>query len=128
MAGLSAVDVGQRYVIGVGGDPIKGTDFVDCLALFEQDPRVDRIVLIGEIGGTSRHDAARYIHDHVSKPVFAYVAGHQAPPGIQLGHAGAILKSADESAGAKTKALAESGAVTADSITELIRLTAGEKV
>lgn len=125
MAGLSSVGIGQRYVFGIGGDRIKGTDFTDCLELFENDSKVDRIVLIGEIGGTSEHMAAAYIKTSVTKPVFAYVAGHQAPAGVQLGHAGAILGGEDESASAKTKNLREHGAVTADSITELIRLVAG---
>jgi len=122
MSGLTARGVGQRYVIGIGGDPIKGTEFIDCLELFEHDNQVDRIVLIGEIGGVSEHTAAKYITQHVTKPVFAYVAGHQAPVGVQLGHAGAILKSADESAAAKTKALSNAGATTAESITGLIEM------
>lgn len=122
MAGLSAAGVGQRYVIGIGGDRIKGVDFTDCLELFENDTQVDRIVLIGEIGGTSEHAAAEYLKQHVTKPVFAYVAGHQAPPDVQLGHAGAILKSAQETAAAKTEALATAGARTAHSISELIHL------
>ncbi|TAH32916.1 succinate--CoA ligase subunit alpha [Candidatus Saccharibacteria bacterium] len=128
MAGLSAAGIGQRYVFGIGGDRIKGTDFTDCLELFEHDNKVDRIVLIGEIGGTSEHLAAAYIKTHITKPVFAYVAGHQAPPGVQLGHAGAILGGEDESASAKTKNLHDHGAMTANSITELIRLVADHKV
>ena len=125
MAGLSAAGIGQRYVFGIGGDRIKGVDFTDCLELFENDAKVDRIVLIGEIGGTSEHMAAAYIKTSVTKPVFAYVAGHQAPAGVQLGHAGAILGGEDESASAKTNNLREHGAMTADSITELIALVAG---
>ncbi len=128
MAGLTAAGIGQRYVFGIGGDRIKGVDFTDCLELFESDPVVDRIVLIGEIGGTSEHLAAAYIKTNVTKPVFAYVAGHQAPAGVQLGHAGAILGGESESASAKTKNLAEHGAITADSITELIRLVSEDKV
>jgi len=126
MAGLTNTGIGQKYVIGIGGDRIKGIDFIDCLKLFEQDPDVEKIVLIGEIGGTSEHAAAEYIKRHITKPVFAYVAGHQAPAGVQLGHAGAILGSANESAGAKTEALRQAGAKTADSITELVSLTANE--
>ena len=128
MAGLTAAGTGQRYVIGIGGDRIKGTDFTDCLELFENDPSVDRIVLIGEIGGTSEHLAAAYIKTHVTKPVFAYVAGHQAPAGVQLGHAGAILGGEGESASAKTKNLADHGAITAHSITELVKLVAKSQV
>ena len=121
MAGLSQAGIGQRYVIGIGGDRIKGIDFTDCLELFENDSQVDRIVLIGEIGGTSEHMAAAYLKTSVTKPVYAYVAGHQAPAGVQLGHAGAILGGEDESAGAKTKNLRDHGAITANSIAELIQ-------
>ena len=127
MAGLSQAGIGQRYVIGIGGDRIKGIDFTDCLELFENDSQVDRIVLIGEIGGTSEHMAAAYLKTSVTKPVYAYVAGHQAPAGVQLGHAGAILGGEDESASAKTKNLADHGAITADSVTELILLVASNK-
>lgn len=122
MAGLTGRGIGQKYVIGIGGDPIKHTNFIECLELFENDPEVDRIVLIGEIGGTDEHAAADYIREHVTKPVFAYVAGHAAPAGVQLGHAGAILGSADESASAKTDALRAAGATTATSIVDLVNL------
>lgn len=128
MAGLSAVGIGQRYVFGIGGDRIKGVDFTDCLELFEHDEKVDKIVLIGEIGGTSEHMAAAYIKTHISKPVYAYVAGHQAPTGVQLGHAGAILGGEGESAAAKTKNLRDHGAITANSITELIHLVGENQV
>ncbi len=128
MAGLSSVGIGQRYVFGIGGDRIKGVDFTDCLELFERDEKVDRIVLIGEIGGTSEHLAAAYIKTNITKPVYAYVAGHQAPTGVQLGHAGAILGGESESATAKTKNLRDHGAATADSITELIRLVSEKQV
>jgi len=121
-AGLTAKGVGQKYIIGIGGDRIQGTNFIDCLELFENDPDVHSIVLIGEIGGTGEIKAAEFIRNHVSKPVFAYVAGHNAPKGISLGHAGAILGSDKESAANKTTALKEAGVTTADSITELITL------
>lgn len=124
MAGLTTQNIGQRYVIGVGGDQIHGLGFIDCLKMFESDPEVDRIVLIGEIGGSEELEAAAYIESSVKKPVFAYVAGHHAPAGIQLGHAGAILGSAKESAGAKTEALKKAGATVAQSIAELVRLMA----
>jgi len=128
MAGLTAREVGQRYVIGIGGDPISGTSFTDYLELFESDPDVDRIVLIGEIGGTAEYDAADYIAAHVSKPVYAYVTGHHAPEGVQLGHAGAILSNLHESANAKTAYLKSRGVRTATNITSLIdRLTSDKK-
>ncbi len=121
-AGLTAKSAGQKYVIGIGGDRIQGTNFINCLELFESDPDVHSIVLIGEIGGTSEIEAAEFIKNHVSKPVFAYVAGHSAPKGISLGHAGAILGSDEESAASKTNTLKQAGVITADSITELIAL------
>lgn len=121
MAGLTARGIGQKYVIGIGGDPIKGVNFIECLQLFEHDPEVDRIVMIGEIGGSDEHIAADYIKQHITKPVFAYVAGHSAPEGVQLGHAGAILGHESESAAAKTAALAAAGATTATSIVDLVR-------
>ena len=98
MAGLTERGIGQKYVIGIGGDPIRGTGFIDCLKLFAGDPEVDQIVMIGEIGGTDEQQAAKYVKENVTKPVYGYIAGHAAPAGVQLGHAGAILGSADESA------------------------------
>lgn len=120
MASLTRKDIGQRYVIGMGGDMIHGVGYIDSLQMFEQDPEVSQIILIGEIGGQEEIEAATYINQHVTKPVYAYIAGHHAPEGVQLGHAGAILGSQAESATAKTQALLEAGAVTATSITELI--------
>ena len=120
MAGLTSKGIGQKYVIGIGGDVIHGMGYKECLLLFQNDPDVDQIILIGEIGGQDEINAAHYIKLHITKPVFAYIAGHHAPSGVQLGHAGAILGSANESAGNKTKILAESGVITANSITELL--------
>ena len=122
MAGLTERGIGQKYVIGIGGDPIRGTGFIDCLKLFAGDPEVDQIVMIGEIGGTDEQQAARYVKENVAKPVYGYIAGHAAPAGVQLGHAGAILGSADESAGAKTALMQDCGITTATSIVELISL------
>lgn len=122
MAGLTDHGVGQKYVVGIGGDTIHGIGYIECLELFQNDPDVDRIILIGEIGGQEELQAATYIKDSVTKPVFAYIAGHHAPMGVQLGHAGAILGSQAESAIEKTSALAAAGARTATSITELISL------
>lgn len=119
---LTKADFGQKYVIGIGGDMVRGTDFIECLELFENDPAVKRIVMIGEIGGTDEIAAADYMREHVTKPVYAYIAGHSAPVGVQMGHAGAILGGNNqESAPAKTAYLAKSGAITADSITELVK-------
>ena len=122
MAGLTARGIGQKYVIGIGGDPIRGTNFIDCLEMFENDPDVTSIVMIGEIGGTDEQSAADFIKTSVTKPVYGYIAGHAAPAGVQLGHAGAILGSESESAGAKTAYLKESGVMVAGSITELVGL------
>ena len=120
MAGLTSHEIGQKYVIGIGGDPVKGAGFIDCLKLFESDPDVSHIVMIGEIGGTEEVEAANYIKKYVTKPVFTYIAGHYAPAGVQLGHAGAILGSRDESASAKTEQLQKAGCHTSQSVVELV--------
>lgn len=117
---LSARGIGQKYIIGIGGDSICGTDFVDCLKLFEDDPDVASIVLIGEIGGSGEQKAAEYIKNHLTKPIYAYITGHYAPVGVQLGHAGAILKNNDEAAITKTKILKNAGATTSSSIVGLV--------
>jgi len=122
MASLTEIGIGQRYVIGIGGDPVRGTGFIECLEMFENDEDVSEIVMIGEIGGTDEILAAEYIKKSITKPVYAYVAGHHAPPGVQMGHAGAILGSQSESAQAKTEALANAGARVATSVEGLIRL------
>jgi succinyl-CoA synthetase alpha subunit len=120
---LSQAGIGQRCIIGIGGDPITGTSFVDVLRAYETDPDIDRIVLIGEIGGQSEQVAARLIARHVTKPVFAYVAGHHAPVGRALGHAGAIVGGQEETAGAKTAALGRVDNVyAASSLDQLINL------
>ncbi len=122
MSLLTQAGFGQRYIIGIGGDMISGSSFVDCLQLFQNDPSVKRIVMIGEIGGISEITAADYIKQSINKPVYAYIAGHSAPAGIQMGHAGAILgTNALESAAAKTAYLQQAGAITANSISQLIQ-------
>lgn len=120
IASLTERGIGQRYVIGIGGDPVRGTNFIECLELFENDPEVSHIVMIGEIGGTDEQAAARYIETSITKPVYSYITGHHAPAGVQLGHAGAILGSDSESASAKTAALKKAGATTATSLHSLI--------
>ena len=122
MSLLTQSGFGQRYIIGIGGDMISGSSFVDCLQLFQNDPSVKRIVMIGEIGGISEITAADYIKQSINKPVYAYISGHSAPAGIQMGHAGAILGTdALESAAAKTAYLQQAGAITANSISKLIQ-------
>lgn len=118
---LTKAGYGQKYIIGIGGDMVRGTGFIECLEMFENDPEVQRIVMIGEIGGVDEIAAGDYIRDHMTKPVYAYVAGHSAPQGVQMGHAGAVLGTNKlEGADAKTKHLADCGAIVADSITQLI--------
>ena len=122
MSLLTQAGFGQRYIIGIGGDMISGSSFVDCLQLFQNDPSVKRIVMIGEIGGISEITAADYIKQFISKPVYAYIAGHSTPAGIQMGHAGAILGTNTlESATAKTAYLQQAGAIAANSISQLIQ-------
>ena len=104
--------LGQSTCIGIGGDPIRGLDFIDCLELFEADPGTRGIILVGEIGGGDEEAAAEYIHDRVSKPVVAYIAGVTAPPGKRMGHAGAIISAGSGTAQAKFEALEEAGVTT----------------
>jgi succinyl-CoA synthetase alpha subunit len=125
--GLSQAGCGQRYIIGIGGDPLRGTSYNEWLAVFERDTDVKNIVLIGEIGGHDEQLAAQFIMGHVTKPVFAYVAGHDAPVGQKLGHAGAVVGGADETAQAKTAALAAAGARTFNNLGDLIAALAATR-
>jgi len=111
--------LGQTTCIGIGGDPIRGMNFIDCLELFEQDTATEGVIMVGEIGGTDEEAAARYIRDNVSKPVVAYIAGVTAPPGKRMGHAGAIISGGEGTAIAKYTALEEAGVTTVRSPAEL---------
>ena len=110
---------GQSSCVGIGGDPIPGSHFVDILRLFEADDATEAIVMVGEIGGTAEEEAAAFIADHVSKPVVAYIAGFTAPPGKRMGHAGAIIAGGQGTAAEKYAALEAAGARTVHSLAEI---------
>ncbi len=120
---LTRRDIGQSTCIGIGGDPIIGTDFIDCLKLYEEDENTEAVVMIGEIGGQAEVQAARWIQENMSKPVVGFIAGASAPKGKRMGHAGAIISGGDDTAEAKFKILKECGVHVVESPAEI-----GEKV
>ena len=111
---LTRAGLGQSSCIGIGGDPVIGTNFIDCLDAFEQDPATEAIVLIGEIGGTDEQNAARHIKEKLSKPVVGFVAGQTAPPGRRMGHAGAIISGSSGTAEEKITTFKENGVEVAE--------------
>jgi len=125
MYALTLRGIGQSTCVGIGGDAVNGTGFIDCLELFEADPRTEQIVLIGEIGGTDEELAAGYIRDHVTKPVTAFVAGKTAPPGKRMGHAGAIIQGGSGTATEKISALQAAGVRVADHPEQIAQIIAG---
>ncbi len=126
---LKQTDIGVTTCVGIGGDPVPGTSFIDCLEAFEADPEHAAVMMIGEIGGSAEEDAAAFIKERMSKPVVAYVAGVTAPPGKKMGHAGAIVSGGKGTAAAKMDALRDAGAQVALNPTEagemMARVVAG---
>jgi succinyl-CoA synthetase alpha subunit len=121
---LKQNDVGVTTCVGIGGDPVPGTSFIDCLRAFEADPETKAVLMIGEIGGSAEEEAAEFIKNEVSKPVAAYVAGVTAPPGKKMGHAGAIVSGGKGTAAAKIEALRDAGVKIGMNPTEAGQLTA----
>lgn len=111
---LTQAGMGQTTCLGIGGDPVIGTNFVDALRMFEDDPETEKVVLIGEIGGRAEIDAAEFIQTHMTKPVAAFIAGKSAPPGTRMGHAGAIIEGGEGTATEKIAALTAAGVKVAD--------------
>jgi succinyl-CoA synthetase alpha subunit len=116
---ITELGLGQSTAVGIGGDPVKGMDFIDCLSLFEEDPQTKAVLLIGEIGGTSEEEAAAFIKANMKKPVVAFVAGVTAPPGRRMGHAGAIISGGKGLASDKIAALREAGIAIAPTPADL---------
>jgi len=106
---LTRAGIGQTSCVGIGGDPINGTSFIDCLEAFEKDPRTKAVAMIGEIGGTDEQDAARFVKEQMSKPVVGFIAGQTAPPGRRMGHAGAIISGSAGTAAEKVEAFERAG-------------------
>lgn len=119
---LTRHGVGQSTCVGIGGDPLIGTDFVDCLEAFEADPNTLAVAMIGEIGGTDEQIAAEYVRDHMSKPVVGFIAGQTAPPGRRMGHAGAIISGSEGTAAEKMSAFRACGIAVAERPADLVGL------
>jgi succinyl-CoA synthetase alpha subunit len=125
---LSQAGLGQSTCVGIGGDPIIGTNFIDCLAAFEADPETSAIVMIGEIGGTDEQQAAEYARDRVRKPIVGFIAGQTAPPGRRMGHAGAIISGASGTAAEKIAAFARAGIGVMKRPADVVALLADRRI
>jgi succinyl-CoA synthetase alpha subunit len=121
---LTQLGLGNSTIVGIGGDPVVGSSFIDVLSKFEDDPQTELIVMVGEIGGDEEEKAAAYISEHVTKPVFSYIAGFSAPPGKTMGHAGAIISGSSGTAQAKKEALEARGIQVGTTPTEVAQLVA----
>ncbi len=119
---LTRHGIGQSTCVGIGGDPLIGTDFVDCLRAFEADPDTSAVAMIGEIGGTDEQVAAEFVRDHMSKPVVGFIAGQTAPPGRRMGHAGAIISGSEGTAAEKMSAFRECDIAVAERPADLVGL------
>ena len=116
---LTLLGLGQTTAIGIGGDPVNGTNFVDCLRMFEDDPETEGVIMIGEIGGTAEEEAADFVSSEMSKPVAGFIAGTTAPPGKRMGHAGAIVSGGMGTAAAKIEAMTSAGIVVAETPSDM---------
>lgn len=116
---LTLLDLGQTSAVGIGGDPVNGTNFLDCLEMFEADDETEGVVMIGEIGGTAEEEAAEYVKTTMTKPVAGFIAGTTAPPGKRMGHAGAIVSGGKGTAEAKIKAMNDAGIVVAETPSDM---------
>ena len=123
---LTSQGLGQSTVVGIGGDPVQGMNFVDVLKLFQADKDTEAVVMIGEIGGSAEEDAARFIKDHMTKPVFAFVAGKTAPPGRRMGHAGAIVEGNAGTHASKVAALEKAGVTVVENLSHMGKTVAAK--
>ena len=119
---LTSNGIGQSSCVGIGGDPINGTNFMDCLEAFEKDPQTKAVAMMGEIGGTDEQEAAKFVRDHMTKPVVGFIAGQTAPPGRRMGHAGAIISGSAGTAAEKIDAFKEAGMGVAQRPVDFVKL------